>query len=194
MKVIRIIQFFLSAIFVWPAKFLYVLSSDNIRQLIDSDIKEMNIRTKQKIHRGLLYWLVFYPPYRNLFYFRIGRKSRLISWFLKPYPLFFIGVREKFEGNAYVLNHPYGTIINAKSIGYNFTICQLSTIGNKTHGKNDLVPTIGNNVSVGANVNIIGDIKIGNNVIIGAGTVVVKDVPDNCIVVGNPMRIIYKQN
>ena len=33
---------------------------------------------------------------------------------------------------------------------------------------------------------------IGENVIIGAGTVVVKDVPDNCVVVGNPMRILSK--
>jgi acetyltransferase-like isoleucine patch superfamily enzyme len=37
---------------------------------------------------------------------------------------------------------------------------------------------------------IIGDINIGNNVVVGAGAVVVKDVPDNCIVAGNPARII----
>lgn len=33
-------------------------------------------------------------------------------------------------------------------------------------------------------------IRIGNNVIIGAGAVVTKNVPDNSVVVGNPMRII----
>ena len=57
------------------------------------------------------------------------------------------------------------------------------------HGRNDLVPTIGDNVSIGANATIIGDITICNNVIIGAGSVVVKDVPDNCIVSGNPAKI-----
>ena len=52
--------------------------------------------------------------------------------------------------------------------------------------------TIGNNVILGANVIIIGDVYIGDNVIIGAGCVVTKDIPDNCVVVGNPMRIIRK--
>ena len=51
-------------------------------------------------------------------------------------------------------------------------------------------PIIGNTVNLGANVVIIGNIHIGDNVIVGAGSVVVKDIPDNCIVAGNPARII----
>ena len=48
-------------------------------------------------------------------------------------------------------------------------------------------------MNIGPNVCIIGKIKIGNNVDIGAGSVVVKDVPDNVVVAGNPVRIIrYK--
>lgn len=37
------------------------------------------------------------------------------------------------------------------------------------------------------------DVKIGDEVIVGAGAIVTKDVPSNCIVVGNPARVI-KQN
>jgi len=33
-------------------------------------------------------------------------------------------------------------------------------------------------------------VTIGENSIVGAGSVVNKDVPDNCIVVGNPAKII----
>lgn len=51
---------------------------------------------------------------------------------------------------------------------------------------------IGDNVTLGGNVTIIGPVHIGNNVIVGAGSVVVKDVPDNCIVAGNPARIIRR--
>lgn len=48
---------------------------------------------------------------------------------------------------------------------------------------------IGNNVELGANVVIIGDITIGNNVTIGAGSVVLDSIPDNALVVGEKARV-----
>ena len=49
---------------------------------------------------------------------------------------------------------------------------------------------IGNNVFVGHGAIILPNTKIGNNVIIGAGAVVKGDIPDDSVVVGNPMVII----
>jgi acetyltransferase-like isoleucine patch superfamily enzyme len=46
--------------------------------------------------------------------------------------------------------------------------------------------------SIGANATILGGITIGKGSIVGAGAVVTKDVPDNCIVAGNPAKIIRK--
>lgn len=49
---------------------------------------------------------------------------------------------------------------------------------------------IGSNVWIGGNVTVIGGVTIGDNVVIGAGSVVVKDIPSNCVAVGNPCRPI----
>lgn len=49
---------------------------------------------------------------------------------------------------------------------------------------------IGDNVYIGNNVMIMPGVTVGNNVIIGAGAVVTKSIPDNCIVGGNPAKII----
>ena len=42
---------------------------------------------------------------------------------------------------------------------------------------------------IGSNVTLL-PVTIGKNAKVGAGAVVTKDIPDNCIVVGNPARII----
>lgn len=49
---------------------------------------------------------------------------------------------------------------------------------------------IGMRCFVGANAIIMAGVNIGNEVIIGAGSIVTKNVPSNCIVVGNPAKII----
>ena len=51
---------------------------------------------------------------------------------------------------------------------------------------------IGNNVWLGGGCIICPGVKIGNNVTIGAGSVVNKNIPDNSVAVGNPIKIIKK--
>lgn len=136
-----------------------------------------------------LLWAFHFDPYfLTLFYYRIGpSKATLCRLFKKESSTFTI-ICDKLRGGV-VMFHPFATIINAKEIGNNLVIRNSTTIGNNRND-NNLRPTIGNNVEIGANVVIIGDITIGNNVTIGAGTLVNKNVPDNAIVVGNPFRII----
>lgn len=54
-------------------------------------------------------------------------------------------------------------------------------------------PQIGNRVNIGAGAKILGPITIGNNVDIGANAVVLSSVPDNCLAVGIPARVIRKR-
>lgn len=51
---------------------------------------------------------------------------------------------------------------------------------------------IGKRASIGSGATILCGIKVGENAIVGAGAVVTKDVPDGCIVAGNPAVIIKK--
>ena len=49
---------------------------------------------------------------------------------------------------------------------------------------------IGENCVIGVRSIILPGVKIGDSSIVAAGAVVSKDVPNNCIVVGNPARIV----
>lgn len=107
------------------------------------------------------------------------------SWYRPGDKYFIISKTLKMKG-GFLLAHPYATVLNADSIGKNFSCRHCTTLSEKSNGR----PQIGDNVTLGANVTIIGNVHIGNNVIVFAASVVVKDVPDNCIVVGNPAKII----
>ena len=92
-------------------------------------------------------------------------------------------------GRRFTIHHGYAVVINKFVVaGDDFTIRHAVTIGNR--GPNSLAcPVIGNNVELGANVVIVGDITIGNNVTIGAGSVVLDSIPDNALVVGEKARV-----
>lgn len=51
---------------------------------------------------------------------------------------------------------------------------------------------IGKNVWVGRQVTILSGVTVGDNSIIGANSLVNKDVPPNCVVAGNPARIVKR--
>lgn len=50
--------------------------------------------------------------------------------------------------------------------------------------------SVGNDVWIGAGVQVMPGVTIGSNVVIGGGSVVVKNIPDNSVAVGNPCRVI----
>jgi len=93
-------------------------------------------------------------------------------------------------GNNFVLGYGGLAVVihDLVVIGDNCHIDQGVTVGGTS--KKEKVPTIGNNVYVGAGAKILGPVHIGNDVVIGANAVVISDIPDNCVVVGVPARVI----
>lgn len=173
---------------MWPHAILYCISSKK-EEIIEDIMVDMSYRNAKLTGiNAVLYVILLDKFYRTLFYYRIGKVSLLVSWLWRGSDSFY-PLCKKMGGGVFAI-HPYATILNARSIGRNFSCRQCTTIGNKQDNKPNERPTIGDNVTLGANVVIIGNIHIGNNVIVGAGSVVVKDVPDNCVVAGNPAKVI----
>ena len=134
----------------------------------------------------------------RLFYFlykrahRGGILWRFAYWY---YTTYILGCDIKYTtkiGEGFLLFHSaHGSVINPHAIiGKNVSLRQNTTIGAKDFNDSTKSPVIGDNVAIGPNVCIIGDIHIGNGAMIGAGAVVVKDVPENAVVAGNPAEII----
>ena len=51
---------------------------------------------------------------------------------------------------------------------------------------------IGSHCFIGARTVIMPGVRIGNHCVIGSGAVVTGDIPDNCLAVGNPARILQE--
>lgn len=90
----------------------------------------------------------------------------------------------------------FGTIIvNPDAvIGENVNIATGVTIGKTNRGDKKGVPVIGNNVWIGTNAVIVGNITIGDDVLIAPNAYVNMDVPAHSVVVGNPAVIHAKGN
>ncbi len=98
-------------------------------------------------------------------------------------------------GKGLYVGHPYNITINANAVlGNNINIHKGVTIGQENRGARKGTPVIGNQVWMGVNATIVGNITIGDDVLIAPNSYVNCDVPSHCVVLGNPCRIIHSEN
>lgn len=105
-----------------------------------------------------------------------------------------------FEGNktigkGLIIGHRGTIVINGHAkFGSQLFITHGVTVGRDIRGKHAGVPTFGDRVCIRTNSTVVGNIRIGNDVLIAPNTFVNFDVPDHSIVIGNPAKIIHRDN
>lgn len=100
---------------------------------------------------------------------------------------------ETVLGERFVIEHVGGIVISGDAVfGDDCVIRNGVTVGLR-HRSQRGSPHIGNRVDIGAGAKLLGPIRIGDDVAIGANAVVLCDVPDGCIAVGVPARVIQRK-
>lgn len=98
-------------------------------------------------------------------------------------------------GAGLFIGHRGIVIVNGEArLGSNVNLSPGVVIGQENRGGYAGVPQLGNCVWIGSNAVVVGGIQIGNDVLIAPNSYVNFDVPDHSIVIGNPARIIHREN
>lgn len=96
-------------------------------------------------------------------------------------------------GHSVFIDHGMGVVIGETAeIGNRCLLYQGVTLGGTGKESGKRHPTLAENVVVGAGAKVLGAIRVGTNTRIGAGSVVVRDVDNDCTVVGIPGRVIHQ--
>jgi serine O-acetyltransferase len=96
-------------------------------------------------------------------------------------------------GVRFVIEHVGAIVISGDAVfGDDCIIRNGVTVGLR-HRLQRGSPRLGNRVDIGAGAKLLGPITIGSDVTIGANAVVLSDVPDNCVAVGIPARILPRK-
>lgn len=136
---------------------------------------------------------------RFLYIFRKAQSSKCAFWRFALHRM-----REKYGleiaratkiGPGLYLGHAFNITVNeAAVIGANCNLHKGVTIGQENRGKRKGAPVLGGCVWVGINAIIVGDITVGDDVLIAPGAYVNCDIPSHSIVLGNPCRVIPREN
>ena len=92
-------------------------------------------------------------------------------------------------GRRLVIDHGMGIVIGETAIvGDDVLLYHGVTLGAKSGASGKRHPNVGDNVIIGAQSTIIGNITLGDGSRVGAGSVVTRDVANGATVIGNPAR------
>lgn len=174
-----------------------------MNKLIESDFKRHGL-DKVTFSKMVSVFLFFpNPGLKFMTIFRLCQKYRKRNKIL--FLFYFLWLRRlKFKygidisyrttiGAGFYIGHFGGIVVHGDvKIGNNCNISQGVTLGVSNSGKNKGTPTINDNVFIGPNAGVFGNIEIGSNVTIGANSVVTKTIPSHSTVVSSAITVLDK--
>ena len=147
---------------------------------------------------------IFRQPYfLNFIFQKIFRINGSAKFSVHYSSVVFNGENINFSGRTWKYiaraNAAYYHGLNGITFGADTIISSGVKVISTGHDKNDINKLLidkkyaivtGKNCWLGANSVILPGVTLGDNVIVGAGAVVTKSFPSNCVVAGNPAKII----
>ena len=161
------------------------------------------IRERDPAARGPLEIFLCYPGFQAVTLHRLSHKLwqsrlplKLAARVLSQVGRFLTGIEihpGASIGRGVFIDHGMGVVIGETAVvGDGCLLYQGVTLGGTGKDQGKRHPTLASNVVVGAGAKVLGAIQIGSNTRIGAGSVVVRNVQENCTVVGIPGRVIHQ--
>ena len=144
-----------------------------------------------------------YPGFRYLFVYRNAKRYRktpliiFIKILRRRYKIktgYEISSDAQIGKGLYLSSHFGHVVVGPIKMGDYCCLNHSVTIGRAYKNGKIGRPTIGNFVWIGTGAVIVGEINIGNDVLIAPNAFVNFDVPDHSLVIGNPGKIIEKEN
>lgn len=166
--------------------------------LIGSDLRRKALWCYESESAGALWKVLLTDGTPAMILYRLMQWAR--RWKLSPLEMVFnklnaifcnciIGRGAEF-GPGLVFVHATGIVINGQVRGgANLTLEHQVTIG----AERRRIPTLGDDVFLGAGAKVVGRVTIGDGARVGANAVVVEDVQAYCTVVGIPARVVRRR-
>lgn len=164
---------------------------EDIRAVLEKDPAARNGFEVLLCYPGV--WaIIMHRPTHWLYQKNLKLLARIISQWTR----FFTGIEihpGATIGKRCFIDHGMAVVIGETTeIGDDVTIYQAVTLGGTGKDTGKRHPTIGNRVIISSGAKVLGPFRVGDDVKIGAGSVVLKEIPDNCTVVGIPGTIVKR--
>lgn len=171
-----------------------------------------NILMKDPAARSRAEVFLCYPGFHAILIYRIAHQLwetknkfwRVVARSFSQFGRFLTGIEihpGAKIGNRLFIDHGLGVVIGETAeIGDDCVLYQGVTLGAQAAARMGAMsrdtkrhPTLGNSVVVGSGAQILGGFVVGSNVQVASGSILLKEVPDDCIVVGVPGRVIFRE-